>query len=264
MSIIAAYYLHIVVEKFYFVVTKQSKQDNKSQTSLRNISMIKLTITSFLLCLFSLFIAFQQDFSLSTIIQPHDRDSLKLERSTSTDYSLQNNSNFRGIFRAQEDKLGIITLNIRHQGLFELDRGAQEVKKANVLIFRIREQGNRVWYHESHHVAWKIAANKPYPFGFPEILHSKNAWYEFELESKDAADQDYVVLIDPKTNFRSVYKMSKSTLFQSPLTIVPIIYRKALGAYSQPEAQLIFCIYALTLGFVWLIQRKGLTDTKNG
>jgi hypothetical protein len=210
------------------------------------------------------FVAFQQDFSLTTTIQPHDRDSLKLERSTSTDYSLQKITKLRGLFKAQEDKLGIITLDIRHQGSLEQDRGTQEFRSANILIFRIREQGNRVWYHESHHVAWKIAANKPYPFGFPEILHSKYTWYEFELESKDGSDQDYVVLVDPQTNFRSVYKMSKSTLFQSPLTIVPIIYRKALGAYSQPEAQLIFCIYALTLGFVWLIQRKGLTDTKNG
>ena len=208
------------------------------------------------ICLVLTFVAFQQDFSILSLVHNHDKQSLIIKGSNDAQYSLLENNKIQGKFLANEDNLGIVTMKINHIGPINHDRGIQEKKDANILIFRMREVGNKTWYHESQHIAWKISSEKPYPFGFPQIANSRNIWFEFELESKGASVDDYSIVVDPGKNFRSVYKTSKSLLVHNPLLIIPIVWNKVYGAFSQREAQIVFVVYLFTLCFVWYVQDK--------
>lgn len=256
LSLGAAYYLHIVIERFYFIVTKQMKQNMEMRRASRQQLSVKLILSSLVICLVLIFVAFQQNFSLLSFVNNHDKQSLIIKNSSDAQYSLLENNKMHGTFKANEDNLGIVTMKIQHIGTINQDRGIQEKKDANILIFRVRKEEDKTWYHESQHISWKISSEKPYPFGFPQIAISRNKWFEFELESKGASIDDYSIVVDPGKNFRSVYKTSKSLLVHNPLLIIPIVWNKVYGAFSQREAQIVFVVYLFTLCFVWYVQDK--------
>jgi hypothetical protein len=239
------------------------KKNNEIRTVSRQHLSVKLVLGSLLICLVLIFIAFQQDFSLLSFIQNHDNQTIEIKNSQNTQYSLLKNNKMQGKFLANEDNLGIVTMKILHIGPVKQDQGIQEKKDANILIFRVKKEGDKAWQHESQHIAWKISSEKPYPFGFPQIANSRNKWFEFELESKGASIDDYSIVVDPRKNFRSVYKTSKSLLIHNPLSIIPIVWNKVYGAFSQRDAQIVFVVYLFTLGFLWFVQykSKNRTDT---
>ena len=256
LSLGAAYYLHIVIERFYFVVTKQFKQNTEIQTPSRKHLSVKLVLSSLVTCLVMIFVAFQQDFSILSLVQNHDKQSLVIRNSQNDQYSLLDTKKLQGKFFANEDNLGIVTMKVLHVGPINQDRAMQEKIDANILTFRIKEEGNLSWYHESNHIAWKISSEKPYPFGFPQIANSNNTWYEFEIESSGASGQDYVVLIEPLQNFQSVYKIPKKIIIEEPSMIVSILFKKVYSAFSQREAQIVLVVYLFTMWFLWFVQNK--------
>jgi peptidoglycan/LPS O-acetylase OafA/YrhL len=256
LSLVAAYYLHIVIEKFYFVVTKQTKRNTEIQTPSRRQLSVKLVLSSFVICLVMIFVAFQQDFSLLSMVKSHSTSTLTIESGTSDNYSLLSNNKIRGSFLAYENKLGIVTMHLKHVGIIEEDASVREKQKSNVLFFRIKEKGAHTWLHESQHVGWKISAEEPYPFGFPEYENSKNTWFEFEIESTNATENDHMIVLMPSKPLRTVYKVPKSTIINEPSLIVPILQNKIYGAFSQREAQIVFGIYLFTMWFVWFVQYK--------
>lgn len=255
-SLLAAYYLHVVVEKFYFVVTKQMKRENTTALRAPQISTKMLIIGSAVLCVVAVFVAFQKDFGLLSIVQAHDRASLVLSQPNAIDISLLQTPILRGEFKAQSDNLGIVTMKIAYGGTIDHDRKAQEAKTTSSLIFRIREKGARTWLHESTHTSWKISSDKPYPFGFPEIANSQGKWYEFQLENTGATRQDYIVVLNLYENFHSVYKVTKDTIRTNPLAIAHLLLNKVSGAFLQREALLILGVYVVMLGFVIVIRKK--------
>lgn len=250
LSLISALYIHRVVESIYFRVSTLSKREDQTARERKKLPIWKLLALASILMLTMIFVAFQKDFSILTLVRPHNVDSLLV-----TD-SLSEKGVVKGSFIAYEDKLGIVTMRIMHVGPLNPDRGEQEKKDSNTIIFRIRQKGSSQWYHESRHVGWKISPNESYPFGFPEIQSSKNIWYEFEIVSEGATPSDHVVLTDVMKEFRSVYKMSGSTIIRNPWILIPIIKDKVIGAFSTPDAQIIMMIYVFMIWFVWFIRRK--------
>lgn len=255
-SLAGAYYLHKVIESFYFAVTNKYKQDNQAPSKAMKLSGRKLLVGSLILCLVSVFIAFQKDFSLLSLVQSHDNTTLTLPTNKDSTYSLFEHGVFRGKFLANDNKMGIVMLSLKHIGAIHPDRSIQESLPSSVVRFRIREAGSKEWHHESQHTGWKISADEPYPFGFPEIADSKGKWYEFELSSEKATVGDHMLIIKPQENFRSVYKMSRSMVMREPLSMVRILQNKIYGAFSQPEAQTILLIYFFTIVFIVYVNRR--------
>ncbi|MBP6994243.1 acyltransferase [Candidatus Woesebacteria bacterium] len=256
LALSAAYYLHVVVEKFYFVVTKQMKREDTVVLRVHQISTKALILGSMVVCIIAIFVAFQKDFGLLSVVQKHDRASLALSQPNTVDVSLLQTSILRGEFRAKLDNLGIVTMRIVYAGTIDQDRRTQEAKNTSSLIFRIREKGAETWLHESTHSAWKMGSDKPYPFGFPEVANSQEKWYEFQLENRGATPHDYVIVPSVYEHFHSVYKVTKDIIRTNPLAIAHLLLNKISGAFLQREALLILGIYASMLGFVIVIRKK--------
>jgi hypothetical protein len=143
-------------------------------------------------------------------------------------------------------------------GTIEEDTSVREKQNNNILFFRIREKGTHTWHHESQHIGWKISAEEPYPFGFPEFENSKNKWFEFEIESKNATETDYMNVLTPSKQLRTVYKVPKSTILKDPISIVSILQNKISGAFSQREAQVVIGVYATLVAFLWIVNKMSL------
>ncbi len=250
VSLLSAYYIHRVIESMYFSISAQRKSEQAITRYNKKIPMVKLLVFASVLVFVMLFVGFQKNFSILTLVRSHNTDTLKITN------TLSENGMVKGSFRAYEDKLGIIMMRITHVGPLDPDRGVQEKKKASTVIFRIRQKGSNIWYHESSHVGWKISSQEAYPFGFPEIQSSRNVWYEFEIVSEGATPSDYVRLTNTMTEFRSVYKMSGSVIVRKPWILVPILRDKVVEVYSNPDVHVILLIYVFMIWFVWFINKK--------
>jgi hypothetical protein len=60
----------------------------------------------------SIFVAFQQDFSLLSLVKSHSSSTLSIEGGATDNYSLLSNNKIRGSFLAYENKLGIVTMHL--------------------------------------------------------------------------------------------------------------------------------------------------------
>jgi len=258
LSIGAAYYLHIVIERFYFIATRTIQDPNPSKHTESVPSLKKLFFASLVICMVSIFVAFQQNFSLLSLVRSHDTSTLVIEGGNINDYSLLSNDKIRGSFLAYENKLGIVTMHLKHVGILKEETNAQDNKRSNVISFRIKEKGDSTWYHESQHIGWKISSEEPYPFGFPEFENSKNKWFEFEIESKRATEKDHTIILTPNKYLQTVYKIPKSVILKEPSSILLILQNKIYGAFSQLEAQIVMGIYAISVLFIWILNKMGL------
>ncbi len=143
---------------------------------------------------------------------------------------------------SKSNKLGIISVRFNNF----------EHINDDVIIYRIREKGQKDWYYQNEHTAGQFQPHGLFTFGFPLIENSEGKTYQFELESKKGTGKESVALskLDPVLVTKHEY--SKSALMASRNTLKEFFLKKAENLSKDTDFIISSLIYILPLLFYML------------
>ena len=141
-------------------------------------------------------------------------------------------------FRAADNNLGIL--------LIPLVRFGDGVDK---LVFRIKKDGEKGWYHGSEFFTGHVEKNKHFPLGFPPIVESKNNMYVFEIQSLNGKYDNGVGIIKNEPA-RLTYRYS-----QDSGSIVSFITKKLIYVLKNINYLQIIAVFPIVHLIVLLMKR---------
>ncbi|MEI6774568.1 MAG: hypothetical protein WCL18_07470 [bacterium] len=148
-------------------------------------------------------------------------------------------SSIKGRFTAQENYLGIVTVQLNDEKQFSGDS-----------VFRIKNILDSDWTHIATVAASQYATLPLYPFGLPIIRNSKNQTYEFEVNilntnsaiPRSMLGKSYPLLI-------SQYAFPKEVLISNKMLLAEFIYKKILYNLADSDKRGVFIVYSLPIFF---------------
>ena len=174
---------------------------------------------------------------------------LNLKKTNQQDVHLLRNQKLSGTFRARENNLGILFIQ-----LVKFGQGSDNI------LFRIKKEGKEKWYHESEFTGDQVKNNQFFPLGFPPITGSKNNTYVFELESLAGEYNNGIGVIKDKPT-AVMYKYSARDLVNYG-TFISYANKKFLYVSKNINYGQAAIIFAIFFFFAFFIRKKRITSTK--
>lgn len=159
--------------------TKIKKRSKKILTNKIFVFLAILFLGAFW---FGASLLFNNEVSFSTIVHSYEN------RAVNTDKLLKGDI-YKDEFTAKENYLGIVRL--RFEDFPNVDYEIEDV-----LIFRIKEKGEKEWYAENSFRTGALKNSLFYPFGFHLIDDSKDKTFEFEIESTAGKGHNSIQISD--------------------------------------------------------------------
>ena len=103
-----------------------------------------------------------------------------------------------GEFVAHSNNLGILAIRF----------GTYKRAGNDILIFKIKEKGERDWYYQANYKVDQFQDNQLFTFGFPVIVNSKGKTYDFQIESTLGKKDDAIYVSPHEQIFVTKYKYS--------------------------------------------------------
>jgi hypothetical protein len=145
-----------------------------------------------------------------------------------------------GEFKAQENYLGIISLSLKNP------KGV-EFEDEDILIFRIKEKGEKNWHQENTYKSGLLYGYKSFPFGFSLIDNSQNKTYVFEIESTNGNRNNAVFVDRDNPVFISSYKIPSKEIFSNSKGLLTFICKKIISSFSSVDFLLYSTLYLTPL-----------------
>jgi hypothetical protein len=150
------------------------------------------------------------DISLNTISKNYKNSEIKIQTS---------NNVIKGEIQGYFDYLGIIYLRV-------VPTEALLFSNSKV-IFKIREKSQHKWFHINEYKASYLYYNPFFPFGFPEIINSKNRTFEFEISMKDKSEDENLLIIQKKQPLiKTIHLYPIKVLLSNPDLLFRFIFKK--------------------------------------
>lgn len=191
---------------------------------------IVLGLIPFLLIVFWFLTAliFNNKVNFSILLYQQSKNSIKII----SDNSNQENK-ITGKFKANDDNLGLIMFR------FNVYSPGSE----DIVTFRIKQEGDRNWYHADSFRAAVLTSGELLPMGFPVIKASKGREYQFEILSKNNK-----VEIDD-FNFLAGYEFSKNELISNKGEGLNFLLKKIYTSFTNLDFILSSLKYFIPLLF---------------
>ena len=234
ITVLVSYILYNLLEKPYFIKSKETDKTINSPMLISGRRISLLIIAICVLYVSATFYAFQSDFnffseqfgqSRSVITSPNLYGDAKT-------ISLQNNQKILMAIKAEENNLGVITMNISHEKQTKTPSDT-----TSQLMFRIKEQGSSSWYSTTGYDLFRIKDGTHYPFGFPSISNSKDKTYIVELYLSNPKTPDNIILNAADGSVRTVYPVSKTELIKNPVKFASFIKNRIVNVSNSQEAR---------------------------
>lgn len=151
-----------------------------------------------------------------------------------------------GEFKSEEDYLGLILLKFENYT-------KPEFINEDIIRFRIKEIGQKEWYHLSYHRSGAFEGQRYFPFGFQPIADSKNKKYIFEIESTRG---DKTNSINPDSFgqfFLSGHQIPKQKIISSKENAVSFLIKKASFSIVNLDFVLSSLIFSTPLSIYLLL-----------
>ena len=149
-----------------------------------------------------------------------------------------------GEFLARDNNLGIVSVRFN------------TFKRINddVLIFRIKEKGDKEWFYENRYRVDQFQPDDLFTFGLPIIPDSKGKRYEFQLESTKGKPKDAVAISNLEPVFVTKYQFTKSVLLGDTKLLVGHIYKKFINTFFNLDFFVSSIVYLLPflLYLLWI------------
>jgi hypothetical protein len=139
-----------------------------------------------------------------------------------TQYSsdkLLKGKSLKGEFIAKDNYLGI--LSIRFKDFIKISYHLEDV-----LLFRIKEQGQKDWYYTNAYRTGILHNSLFIPFGFPIIEGSKNKKYEFEIISLEGNSNNSAQISKIEPVLITSYQFPKWEIVGSKQRIINYVSKK--------------------------------------
>lgn len=176
----------------------------------------------FLWVILSLF--FNSYANFTTLTKTYDRYSL----TKTPKGELLKSESINGEFKAYENNLGILAIRFNSLNAVVHD-------DEDVLIFRIKEKGQKKWWYQNMYRSGGIYGTPFYPFGFPQIVNSKGKIYQFSLTSLKGNKMNAVSLSGREPLLVSKYVYTKNQLFNDKKVLLIFLYRKVINSFSDMD-----------------------------
>lgn len=206
-------------------------------------------IRNFLIILLLLFLGFYNRFQF---LKAEDFGILNLnvrgafsDLTASTSGELLAGNIVTGRFHTDFPNLGIVSVRF-----FNNNRDSDDV-----LLFRLKEEGENGWYYEARYKTDQFQPHKLFPFGFPVIRDSAGKKYIFEIESLYGEINKGILIDYQKPVFIAKSQFTRQGLLDNPNLLryflpnklINIIWSSDAGIYS-------FLLFMpLLLYFVYLL-----------
>jgi hypothetical protein len=214
----------------------------KNSINIFSIPIIKWLVIPFLLILlwlsFSLVFISKESFTVLTYNNNYGTQDSSVTK-------LLKGKKITGIFKAENNNLGIVTIRIGNVPIND--------EKQDLIVFKLREKGQKNWLTENTYYSGSFIPNKPYPFGFNEQRSSKNKIYEIELLSLYGNSKNAIEIKTKNNNpiYQTKYKFTISELINSQYTLWSFIQSKFIYFFTDIETLYFSLFYLLPL-FLYL------------
>jgi len=126
-----------------------------------------------------------------------------------------------GEFKSNYNNLGIVSVKFNTHDRINTD----------FLQFRIKEKNNGDWFYAAKYKVDQFQNKKYFPFGFPEIIDSKNKIYEFEIISLEGIEGNIVSIDSGNNQFLVKNSFPKSYLLGNKKFIPTFIFYKVSSIF---------------------------------
>lgn len=140
---------------------------------------------------------------------------LNVQRIDSSSSYLLKGQKITAKVKASENNFGIL--------LFRFAKLSTKV--GDIVIFRIKKDGDNIWYYENTYKANQFQPDQYFTFGFPPIKESKNKAYVFEIESLEGTYKNGIGVSSIEPQIAFVYKYSIESLKNYEI-LAPFTYKK--------------------------------------
>lgn len=137
---------------------------------------------------------------------------------TPTEKPLMKGKIITGEFGAKSNNLG--TLAVRF--------GTYKRAGSDVIIFKIKEKGEKNWYYQANYKVDQFQDNELFTFGFPIIANSKGKVYDFQIESTVGKKNDAIYVSTREPVFVTKYKYTLNYAMANIVDTVNFLERKTL------------------------------------
>lgn len=195
----------------------------------------------------TLSILFTSEFSLSSLTYPHSSSDVL----QTPEGKLLKGKKITGEFTAKDNNIGIIIL--RFKSFVRYDYAGEDV-----LVFKIKEKGQKDWSFISVYKAGILENKLNFPFGFPIISNSQGKMYEFEIESQNGNEKNAIELNTNTPTFSTVYLYPKEEITASKKRMLAFGLKKTYTSFTNPDFLLQSSIFLIPLALycVFMVYRS--------
>lgn len=222
----------------------------KVQFSNRWIKWIIIPILLFVLWLsLSLFYSSYKSFTVLQYNHNQDKnDNFPIGK-------ILKNQKIIGEFTGKENNLGIVSIRLDNTPRIPFD-------EEDVLLFRIKEKGQKQWYYENKYRSGLMIGNLYFPFGFNKISDSYGKIYRFELISLNGNYRNAITIKAKDPIFVSKYKFSKNEiLLGGSQSVLFFSFKKVFTFFSNFDTLISSLIFLLPL-LIYLIWLTAIYEFK--
>jgi len=144
----------------------------------------------------------------------------------SNDFKITNGTSIKGVFKANDDYLGIIEIPLGK--VPKVKSGKEEI-----ITFKIKEFNKNEWLYENNYKSKLFKSNKYFPFGFIQITDSKNKTYEFEISSLNSDKENAIEIDKNNAKFYSKYKFPINYIFNNFESLSNFIIQKLITFFNN-------------------------------
>lgn len=212
------------------------KKINKIIKNSLSNKLIVLGVIPFLLISFWVIasLMFNNKISFSVLLYKQSSNDIKIV----TSETLLKGEKITGEFKAKENYLGLIIL--RFNKYVKHDFNSEDV-----LVFRLKEKGNRKWYHINNYRSGLLENNLLFPFGFSIINNSKNKIYQFEIESLLGNETNAARVNKKDLNLLTGYQFPKNEITSSKKSALKFLVKKTFTSLINIDFLLSSLVYLL-------------------
>ncbi len=232
LVLVVATITNYFLEKPYFANSRKKIINPLKQQNFLDKKIIFSGI--FFIYIFLSFVAYQSNYNFFSTVYQYKNEILTkdvIEKDKKI-ISMLSFPKLQFILNVKDDNLGILTISLKKT------RKNNLIKTEDLLLnFRIRELGKKDWYYQTTLVSKNIGDNQDFPFGFPQIVESKNKKYEVELEINSSVANEYIYLDVSQSVMKSVHQIDKKDLVKNPNKMFNLILQKINSYLSSEEAR---------------------------
>lgn len=153
-----------------------------------------------------------------------------------------------GKFYSKYSDLGLVLIRF-----FNQDRDSNDV-----LVFRIKEEGEKKWYYEAQYKTDQFLPHKLFPFGFPPVTESAGKIFLFEIESLSGTPGNGVMIDNQKPVFVAKSIFTKDSLLKEKIKRDYFLQNKLINFFGDRETilNIIFIFLPFTYYMLFISSKK--------